>query len=588
MNPPQPHPFVAAKPNRAPVPAWCALLALVVIVIVAFSASVKFGFINYDDPHYITENPHVNTGLSPANLKWALTSTGETNLWSPLTFLSHQLDVSLFEFKPGWHHAVNVLWHALATALLFLSALKLTKSTFWSFFIGILWAIHPEKVQSVAWLSERKDVLSGAFFFASLYAFTWWKLRPEKRPELYVSSVLLFILALLAKPSVVPLPLILFLLYYLDTKRIHASVRDAALPLLPFVGAAFFVAGIAIYFQSQGSLGDVGENLSLAQRASNIVVSYVFYLKRFFWPSPAQLWFVPPASIIPLIGSVAVICVLAPVVFWLGKKDKLIIVGAAIYTLLWLPVSGLVPVSYYFVADRYSYLPQLGLVFMLMGLVRLLSRNVTSLLPAGLVLGNFSVFFLILQQQQLPLWKDSETLFGYEMAVNPKSLLAPIHYADVFSDSDPEKALFYYTKAHRNDPEAGIALAKMGVAQKQLGLHEEALESFHKSTQVAVPVRESWTQLLLLQVGLRLYAQAEDTIQRGISSEPKNWDFIMNSGNFHLIVKKQPEVALKYFLMAHALQPADPRSIKACADCHRALGNDSEARKFEELLGTGD
>ena len=588
MNQAEQNPFQAAKSTRFTIPPWCLLLALVIIVIGAFSASVKFGFINYDDPHYITENPHVNTGLSRANLKWALTSTGDTNLWSPLTFFSHQLDVSLFGAKPAWHHAVNVLWHALATVFLFLTALKLTKSTLWSFFIGLIWAIHPEKVQSVAWLSERKDVLSGTLFFASLYFFTWWKLRPAKNPALYGASVLLFILALLAKPSVVPLPLVLFLLYYLDTKRILASVREAILPLLPFGAAAALVAAIVIYFQSQGGLGNVGDSFSTSQRIANIVVSYVFYLERFFWPSPAQLWFVPPSSIFPIVSSVAILCVSAFLVFWLGRKEKLIISGAVIYTILWLPVSGLVSVSYYFVADRYSYLPQIGLVFMLVGLVRLFTRSAASPGPAALALGSFSAFLLFLQQKQLPLWKDSETLFSHEMTVNPQSLLAPIHYAEVFKESDPEKALVYYTKAHRNDPQAGVALTKMGMMQKQLGRPEKALESFLKGTQVDMPVPAGWTQLLILQVELQQYEQAEQTIKKALDRDPENWDFIMNSGNFYLMVREKPQVALPFFLKAHAMQPADPRAIQACADCHRALGNTDEARKFESMLSQGE
>jgi hypothetical protein len=587
MNAVEENPFMAAGPKRSSLPPWCALVALVIIVIAAFSASVKFGFINYDDPHYVTENSNVNTGVSLTNLKWALTSTGNTNLWSPLTFVSHQLDVSLFGSRPGWHHAVNVLWHALATALFFLAVLKLTNSTFWSFFVALIWAIHPEKVQSVAWLSERKDVLSGAMFFASLYAFTWWKLRPVKTPALYAGSLLFFILALLAKPSVVPLPLVLYLLLYLDTEKLLASVREAIIPLLPFFAAAVAVAGIAIYFQSQGGLGNVGETSTLLQRGGNMVVGYAFYVERFFWPSPAQLWFTPPESMVPFASSVVAICVLAPLLFWIGRKEKLIIGGAAIYTILWLPVSGLVSVSYYFVADRYSYLPQIGLVFMFIGVVRLLTRSSKSLVPAGLVLGAFSVFLVFLQQRQLPLWKDSETLFGHEMAVNPGSLLAPIHYGEVFAESDPEKALAYYTKAHLKNPGAGIALAKMGVIQKQLGRNDEAMESFRKATQAAVPVRESWTQLLVLQVELKRYEQAEETIRLGLESHPDDWEFLMNAGNFYLMVLESPRRALDHFLRAHELRPDDPRSAKACAECHRALGNMKEALRFDYIWGGG-
>ncbi|MFK7850777.1 MAG: tetratricopeptide repeat protein [Akkermansiaceae bacterium] len=584
MSPVEENPFVSAEPKRPFVRTWCVLLVLVLIVLAAFSASVRFGFINYDDPHYITENPHVNTGVSMANLKWALTSTGETNLWSPLTFFSHQLDVSLFGFRPGFHHAVNILWHAMATAIFFLIALKLTKSTFWSFFIVLIWAIHPEKVQSVAWLSERKDVLSGALFFASLHTFTWWKLRPEKQPALYASSLFLFVMALLAKPSAVPLPLMLFLLFYFDIREIPASLREAFAPLLPFFAAALLVAGISIHFQSQGGLASVGDRFTPIQKASHIVISYVFYLERFFWPSPARLWFAPPESWVPFFRSTAILCVLTPLVIWLGLKEKLIIGGAAIYTVLWLPISGLVSVSYYFVADRYSYLPQIGLVFMLMGCLRLITRSSKTLLPAGLALGAFSSLLLFLQQRQLRIWKDDETLFSHEMKVNPQSLLAPVHYGEVFKESDPEKALTYYKKAHHIDPQAGIALAKMGVILKQMGRDEEALESFRKATEANVPVRQSWTQLLVMQVGLEMYEEAEGTIERGLKQDPTNWDFIMNSGNFYLLVRKQPEKALGYFLKAHDLAPYHPLPIQACAESYRVLGDLDAAERFESLM----
>jgi|GEM_PF-6550431 len=575
---------IAVEPRPPVASLWPPLLALLILVIAAYSLSVTFAFINYDDPLYITENPNVSSGLSLTNLKWALVSSGEANLWGPLTYASHQLDVSVFGLNPAGHHAVNVFWHALATAFLFLASSKLTKSTFWSFFIALIWAIHPEKIQSVAWLSERKDVLSGAFFFASLYLFTLWKLRQAKSSALYLTSFLLFALALLAKPSVVPLPLILFLLFYLKPKRPLPSIRQALLPLTPYVGAALLVAAIALHFQSGGGLAEIGEKMSPFQRGANIVVSYVFYLQRFFWPSPAQLWFTPADVVFPLIRSLIFLVVVTPLVIWLGTKEKLITIGLAIYSILWLPISGLVPISEFFVADRYSYLPQVGLICVLVGLVKLLTRSFQSPVIATLTLGTLSAVLLFIQQFQLPVWKNSETLFAHEMSVNPHSLLAPIHYAEVFKESDPEKALVYYTRAHHIDPQAGIALGKMGVVQRELGRPQEALESFRKATLVNTIHTHNWTQLLDLQVVLGLYEQAEDTITRGIIHDPTSWGFIMNSGNYYLLVQKRADKALQYFIRAHELAPEDLRSIQSCMNCYQILGNEQSAAHFEQLL----
>lgn len=571
------NPFQPALPRLPGIPPWASFVLLFVLVVLAFSPSLGFGFINYDDPHYITENLHVNTGLGLSNLKWALTSTGDTNLWSPLTFVSHQLDVSLFGLNPTWHHAVNVLWHALAASFLFLVAQNLTKSLRWSFFIAFLWAIHPEKIQSVAWLSERKDVLSGALVLASLYLFSEWKLKAAKVPALYLSSLILFGLALLAKPSVVPLPLILFLLFYLDLKRPLPSALASLRPLTPFFVASLLAAGATLYFQS----ADVGADLSIGQKLVNIVVGYVFYLHRFLWPAPAQIWFDPPDSLWPFVISLGVLGVFASAVIWFGRKEKLILIGIAIYTIMWLPISGLVSVSYYFVTARYSYLPQIGLILILVGLAKLISRKISNPVPASIVLASFTILLLFLQQKQLPHWKNNETLFSHEMAINPTSLLAPIHYAEVFSDSDPEKALIYYTMAHQNDPQAGVALTKMGMMQVRLNRPDEALKNFLQATQVNTPVPENWTALLLLQVELGQYDQAEQTVKQGLERYPKNWEIIMNSGNFYLLVRKQPSEALPLFLKAHALQPNDPRASKACATTYRALGEPAKAEALE-------
>jgi Tfp pilus assembly protein PilF len=582
MDPSMENTVFTAVPRRAMIPPWLLALPLFLLVFLAFSPSLGFDFINYDDPNFVTENPNVNPGLSVENFKWAFYSPGEVNLWNPLTYLSHQLDVTLFGLNPTWHHAVNVFWHAVAAGFLFLLAHKLTKSTCWSLFIAFLWAIHPEKIQSVAWISERKDVLSGALFFASLYLFSEWKLRSHKVLPLYLGSLLLFALAALAKPSVIPLPLILFLLFYLEPRQLIRAAIASLRPLAPFFGIAILTAGIVIHFQSQGTLSDTGENLGATQKLSQIVVSYLFYPTRFLWPIPLQLWFTPPNSLFAI--SLALLCLFIPLVLWLGKKEKLILIGAVIYTLLWLPVSGLVSVSNYFVTDRYSYLPQIGLILMLVGVAKLFLPKTRSPAFLPLALSAFTIVPLILMQIQLPHWKDSKTLFSHEMSINPKSFLAPIHYGLEFQEADPEKALLYFTKAHQNDPQAGLALTQMGKMQVRLNRPHEALENFLNATQVTTPIPSTWTQLMLLQVELKLHDEAERTIEEGLERYPKNWSFIMNSGNFHLLVRKKPDKALPFFLRAHAINPTDLRVIKALATCYRTLGDNHSAKRFERLL----
>ena len=562
------------------------LFAVFILTVLAFISAIEFDFISYDDPIYITENTNVNSGLSLTNAKWAMISTGKTNLWHPITFLSHQLDVELFGLSPRWHHAVSIFWHALAAGLLFLVAQGLSKSSLLAFFIALLWAIHPEKIQSVAWLSERKDVLSGAFFFASIYSFMKWRMNQHR--FLYLLSFCLFVLALMSKPSVVTLPLVLFVLFYAK-KNIVRSAFSSLPVLLPFYLASCAAAGVAIYFQSIGDLASVSDQLSVVQRVSKIPVSFTFYLERFLWPHPSQLWFYPPTSIRDSAISLAIIAVLVPLFTWLCLKERLIALGVATYVLMWLPVSGVVTVGYYFTADRYSYLPMLGLVLILVGFVKWVSNFAHGKkMLATVVLSFILIQFFVGQQLQLPIWKNDETLFSNEMKVNPRSLLAPIHYGAIYDKSDPEKALRYYEKAHEIDRESGLALMNMGISQKKLGKTQDALESFAKGMRVKMPEVGVWTRCFILQAELQMYAEAEITIRDGLNKFPKNMTLVINAASY-FINKESPsegdlKMSMQLFSRAQKINPADPDANLGCGTTQLMLGNIEKAKYYYRLL----
>ncbi len=576
--------------HQAGVKAKSTMVGFIVVFILtslAFIMSMQFDFISYDDPIYITENSKVNSGLSLTNAKWAVTSVGKTNLWHPVTFLSHQLDVELFGLTPKWHHAVNVFWHALAASLLFLIATRLSKSNLLGFFIALIWAIHPEKIQSVIWLSERKDVLSGAFFFASLYSFMKWKMKPHWL--LYLLSLGFFALALMSKPSVVTLPIVLFAIFYAKKNIVGSAIRS--LPtLLPFYIASCAAATVTIYFQSIGDLASVSDHLSFYQKATKIPVSFTFYLERFVWPHPSQLWFYPPTSIRDCAISLAIIAPLIPIFCWLCMKERLIAIGVATYVILWLPVSGIVTVGYYFTADRYSYLPMLGLVLILVGTIKFITRMSPkrNSMPATIVLALITVSFTFLQQLQLPIWKNDEALFSNEMKVNPRSLLAPIHYGKIYEASEPETALSYFTKAHEIDPESGLALMNMGIMQKKLGLFREALNSFKKGTKVKMPIAENWTRLLILQVEQKLYQEVDATIKDGLEKFPNNWTLLVNSGSYYINKgqrsSEELSLALKLFTKAHKIRPADSEVNLGCASAYMDMGDIEAAKKHYQML----
>lgn len=576
-------PTISTRGPLDKLPQWLLACALFVLVFLAFAPSLTFDFINYDDPEFIVENPNVNTGLSIANIKWAFAAPGEVKLWNPLNYLSHQLDVTLFGLNPTWHHAMNVFWHALAATLLFLIARKLTNSLGWSLFITLLWALHPQKIQSVAWIAERKDVLSGALFFASILCFAEWKSRSRKLPVLYISSLLLFIAAALAKPSVLPLPFVLVALFYLKPGQLISSALSSLRQLSPFFVCAVILAIIVVHFQSQGIFGETTSNTSPLEQVRQIIISFAFYLTRFAIPVPSQFFFTPPSSNLPFILSLVVIALFSAVVLWLGKREKLISLGALIFVLLWLPVSGIVPVSHYFVADRYSYLPQIGIIILFAGIARLVFSSLPKPIFLPLTLSTIVAAYLALLQLQLPIWKNSETLFAHEMRVNPSEALGYIHYGEVFKESDPAKALVHYRKAHEKAPHEGLPLTKMGIMQLDLGQPEDALANFSKAIQAENPIMESWTHLLLLQVDLKRYAEAEETINDGLQRFPKQWSMLMNAANFHLLVKKDSKTALPLFLKAHEIKP-NAATIQACARCYDLLGDKQSAARFKRLL----
>lgn len=578
----QPRLFPSLSARPIGLPGWMPAGAVFALVCLAFLPTLSFDFVTYDDPEFILENPHVNTGITPSNLLWAFASPGDYILWNPLSYLSHQLDVTLFGLNAAGHHAVNILWHALAATLLFLVCQKLTRSLGWSALITLLWALHPQRVQSVAWISERKDVLSGALCFASVLCFAGWWMRERKNPALYVTSFLLYTAAALAKPSVLPLPLALLILFALKRGNLLSSLRSSLRWLAPFLAVALVVASLVFYFQSQGASPEIAADDSVLERIRQMVLSFSFYPMRFVFPTPSRLLFPPPESPRFLISAVVFLVLFVAVAYNLGRRNRMVLTGAALFVLFWLPVSGVIPVSHYFVADRYSYLAQLGLILMVVGAVRAVRYGWRRLLVPGLVL--FLVGHVVLLQKQLPLWKNSETLFGHEMRVNPASGLAPIHYGEFFRAEDPEKALRYYTLAHRKAPEEGLPLTKMAMVQIQLRQADRALESLTKATRVEHPIPETWAQLLVLLVDQEEIALAGKIVEDGVERFPSHWNTLMNGGNFYLLVKNDPQQALPLFLRAHEVDSGHPDSIEACIECYLLMGNGPEAARLRQRL----
>ncbi len=558
-----------------------AYLTLGILTLAVFLRVSSFDFISYDDPAYITENEAVSRGLSPANLKWAATEVGETNLWHPLTWLSHMTDVEVFGLEnAGGHHVVNLFWHLVAVIGL-AGLLHLFTGNVWlSAGLALLWAIHPQRVQSVVWLSERKDVLSGAFLFWSWWA--WEKSRRvEKKRALYLLSIMLFVAAGLSKPSVVPLPLVLLAgeLLRRGSVSLRASLMHWSLRLTPFFLVSALVAVLTIYFQQKGGMADVTTVMPLERRLSLMPIGLWWYLKKFFGPFPGELWVYPPQlSLLRWVG-VFVGLALSGGLIWFCRKEKLVLLGAAAFLLFWLPVSGIVPVSFYFVADRYSYLIQIGLILALAGaLMRVPFRQgiwVVAILSAGLT------------WVRVGHWENSETLFSHERSINPRSLLAPIHLGSEMEDQGKNaEALAFYQEAQTIDPESGLAATNAGRVLITLGRNDEAEKSFVAATKAQILHGPTpFTLLAKLRVESGKLAAAHEILKSGLVRFPQNLPLMIDLGSFELGYRNNPEAALKWYSQALALEPTQPDAMQGAGVALLELGRTAEGKEmFQELV----
>ena len=360
-------------------------LLLTAVVLLAYSPVTHNGFLNYDDDTYITNNPHVRAGLTRATLKWAFTTYDEAN-WHPLTWLSHALDCQLFGLNPAGPHFVNVLLHAANAVLLFLLLQSDTGFRWRSLMVAALFALHPINVESVAWAAERKNVLSMMFFLFALHAYVWYTRRPGLRR--YAAVAFFFALALLSKPQAITLPFVLLLWDYWPLRRIDTPVAaDAAGPAgnvpktsigrlvlekLPLLLLSAASAVITMKAQNAGGAIKTFSQYSPLLRLETAVVSYVSYIGKALWPSklvalyphPTQLY---PAWQVGMAGFVLML-VIAFVVLPLIRRDRdrrHLAVGWFWFLGTLLPMIGFVQVGAQGIADRYAYIPLIGLFLML-------------------------------------------------------------------------------------------------------------------------------------------------------------------------------------------------------------------------------
>jgi protein O-mannosyl-transferase len=400
-------------------------LSLFLGTLALYYPALQNGFVNYDDPAYVSSNWNVQQGLTSHSVKWAFTSTAEAN-WHPLTWISHMLDVQMFDLRPAGHHAQSVLWHAVNVVLLFLLLAEATGFVNRSVAVAALFAVHPLNVESVAWVAERKTVLCTFLLLLTFTVYGWYVKRPSLNRYLLVA--LFFALGLMAKPMVITLPFLLLLLDFWPLQRFpETPFSKLVLEKIPLLTLSAASAAITLYAQRAG--GAVGSTnlLPLGLRVKNAIYSYLIYMEKTAWPSRLAVFYPHPEASLALWRVLAAAAVLITItaVFWRFRERRYLLVGWLWFLGTLAPVIGIVQVGRQAWADRYAYLPLWGLFVIAVWLlseaaIRIkLSRAAQAAISLAVLLGYSAVAY-----SQIGYWRDSYSLFAHAIQVTATNPIA--------------------------------------------------------------------------------------------------------------------------------------------------------------------
>jgi len=495
-------------PHRTPL-LWFSLI-LIIATLIAYQPLRHKEFIAYDTDKYVTDNPNVNQGLTLASIKWAFTQEHVAN-YHPLTWLSHMLDCQLFGLDhPFWHHFVNWLFHLLNTLLLFWVLRKFTHAMWPAFFVAALFALHPLHVESVAWIAERKDLLSGFFWLLTIAFYFYYAQKPNLIRYLPVFFSLA--LGLLAKPMLVTLPFVLLLLDYWPlnrlfpptstTQKIQTKFKITPTKPIPLFKLllekmplfALVVASCIVTFLAQQSGGAVktAESFPLDVRFFNALISYLSYLLKMIFPvNLAVLYPHPGADIFwwHWLGSFLILALITLAVFFFARRHRYLAVGWFWYLGALVPVIGLVQVGVQAYADRYTYIPLIGIFIMLAWGADRRTQNwphrpiVLTILTCVVLLP-----LIVLTRMQLAHWQNSHTLFQHTLAVTQNNYIMHHNFGRILADQgDNTEAQKHFACAVEINPNYANAHNNLGVVLGKQGQYQLALESLKKALQLRGP-----------------------------------------------------------------------------------------------------
>jgi len=566
-------------------------VGLAVATLIAFWPILSNGFINYDDPIYVTDNTFVQSGLSMDGVRWAFT-TGRTGNWHPVTWLSHLLDYELHGLEAGRHHLTSLLFHLLSTLVLFALLRQLTGSLWPSAFVAMVFAVHPLRVESVAWVAERKDVLCTLFWMLSLWAYVGYTRHPGRLRYLVLS--LLFALGLMAKPMLVTLPFVLLLLDYWPLQRFEARppyapawrlVREK-IPL--FVLSAVFSAVVYLVQQQEGAVRTMAE-FSLGQRVGNALVAYVAYIGKFAWPSHLAVFYPHPEGHLSPGAMVLALFFLGGVSFAVlrfARTQRYLATGWFWYLGTMVPVIGLLQIGGHAMADRYTYVPHIGLsICLAWGAAELTKRKrVAPTVCGGLALGVLLGLTATTRLQTYH-WRDSISVFQHAIEVTERNHLAHNQLGVALAENGRGvEAIRSYETALSIRPGYASAQHNLAAALEDLGKTDEVIRLYKAAIHSDPDSADPHYNLARVLAKQGRTLEAVEHYQYALQLRP---DFAQAHNNLARLLDEQgrSEEALEHFFSASRAKPNDAVIQVNLGNALYRIGRTDEAvSQFERAL----
>jgi tetratricopeptide (TPR) repeat protein len=568
-------------------------LLLIFTTLVVFHQLPTHDFINLDDNLLVYENPQVLAGLNKQGVIWAFTQY-HAEYWHPVTWLSHMLDCQLFALRPGLHHLTSLLFHLANSVLLLLILRKMTGALWRSAFVAALFALHPLHVESVAWVAERKDVLSAFFWFLAIWAYAYYAVRPGI--SRYLLILLSFALGLMAKPMVVTLPFVLLLLDYWPLGRMQwPNVKTESDPVINksplyrligekiplFALTAVTVVATVVVQEKVGALKSL-EAFPLMTRIANALVSYARYMAKMIWPHNLAVYYPHPGTIPiwQIAGAGLLLILVSVLVIKAAKNRPYLAVGWLWYLGTLVPVIGLVQVGSQAMADRYTYLSLIGLFIMIAwGIPSLLEgwrhrRSALAIASALLLLG-----CIVGTWRQVGHWQNSITLFQHTLKVTKDNYFAHNNLGVALAhDGRLDEAISHYFKALRIQPDRAEVHNNLGNALAAQGSVDRAFDHYNQALEIDANNARAYNNLgnVLANQGKR--EEAIKYYTKALGLDPAYAGAHYNLGNL-LANQGKTEEAINHYVEALRIMPY-------WAGAHNNLGVALEkGGKLEEAIG---